>query len=308
MRPAGEPADSDLPENEQEEGYVMFGLKKKKKDVPEQVSAAGLAGEQSQEYKEFAADFLPEETDLLAVTSPAGIGSEPIGSSGMWKVTVGLTAWMDEYTQELRQGNARLETVVDDKLREYLYARVPRNFLISVTVRPSADQERFLMTDLPKPGFDPELKAILEEQKKPVTLEAEGLGTFTLNRALGWFEAAVDWMGGEVSLTFDQEQADRDAAQGTARALLKEQERWDERLRALAADELLERVNELLAEDGEETLERAEFLERLEVDSILAGPDGAFEFWFGGDGLFLEHPVHVTGTLEQGPQSAELEE
>lgn len=282
----------------------MFGLFKKKKEEPKQEAAQ----EQSQEVKAFAADFLPEETDILAVTGAAGAGSDRVGDSGLWKVTIGLTAWMDEYTHELRQGDARLEAVVDDKLKEYLHTQVPRNFIISATVRPSEDGTRFMMTDLPKPGFDPDLKAILEEQKKPVTLEAEGLGSFTLNRALGWFETAVDWIGAEVSLTFDQAEETRDAAQDTARALLREQAVWDERVRAYAADTLLDRANELRDEEGEsDPITREDFLAQLEPDSILAGPGGAFEFWFSGDGLFLAHPVHVTGTLESGPLQAEME-
>ncbi|MGN1003320.1 MAG: DUF2262 domain-containing protein [Oscillospiraceae bacterium] len=286
----------------------MFGLFKKKKEEPVQEAAPVSEQEQSQEVKTFAADFPGEETDILAVTAPAAVGSEKVGDSGLWKVTIGLTAWQDEYTHELRQGDARLEAVVDDKLREYLHTRVPGNFIITATVRPSEDGTRFLMTDLPKPGFDPELKAILEEQKKPVTLEVEGLGTFTLNRSLGWFESAVDWQGAEVSLTFDQAEETRDAAQDTARALLDEQESWDERVRAYAADTLLDRANELLGEDEDaESITREDFLAQLEPDSILAGPAGAFEFWFGGDDLFLAHPVHVTGTLEDGPQQAEID-
>lgn len=286
----------------------MFGLFKKKKEDPVQQAVPASQEEQSQEVKAFAADFPGEETDILAVTAPAGVGSEKAGGSGLWKITIGLTAWQDEYTHELRQGSARLEALVDDKLREYLHARVPGNFIIAVTVRSSEDGTRFLMIDLPKPGFDPELKAILEEQKKPVTLDAADLGTFTLNRSLGWFEAAVDWMGAEISLTFDQAEETRDAAQDTARALLREQAAWDERVRAYAADTLLDRANELLGEDGEtQTITRETFLAQLEPDSILAGPDGAFEFWFSGDDLFLAHPVHVTGTLADGPRQAELD-
>ena len=42
------------------------------------------------------------------------------------------------------------------------------------------------MLELPQPGFDPDLKAILDEQKKPVSTWVEGLGTFTLNRTVDW--------------------------------------------------------------------------------------------------------------------------
>lgn len=289
----------------------MFGLFKKKKEdsAPEAAAPAAEAParEQSQEYRDFAAAFLPEETDITAVTGAAVFGQEPVGDTGLWKITIGLTAWMDDYTHELRQGEATLEAMVDQKLLEYLLTRTPRNFIISVTVRPARTGDRFMMTDLPKPGFDPDLKAILEEQKKPVTLEVEGLGTFTLSRNLGWFENTVDWCGSEISLTFDQAEETRTAAQDTARALMSEQAQWDERVRGYAADTLLDRANDLLAqEDGGEPISRQKFLDQLALDSVLTAPDGAFEFWFSGDDLFLAHPVHVTGTLENGPESADL--
>ena len=281
----------------------MFGLKKKKEE-PAPVSAK----QESQEYKAFAADFLPEETDILAVTGPTGFGSERDGDEGLWRCAIGLTAWMDEYKQELHQEEVQLVALADDRLREYLHERTPRDNIISVTVRPSADGKRFLMTDLPKPGFDPELKALLEEQKKPDTREAKGLGTFTLNRALGWFEGTVDWLGSEVSLTFDRSEETISAAQDTARALLDSPEDWDARLRACAAVQLLEQVNGWAEEDEEqEPLTQEEFMEQLEPEALQAGPEGTFEFWFGGEPLW-GRSVHITGDLEYGPRQAEIEE
>ena len=50
---------------------------------------------------------------------------------------------------------------------------------------------------------DGELEAILEELKKPVYLEDEVLGRFTLDRQVNWFEADVDWLGQTVRLSFD---------------------------------------------------------------------------------------------------------
>lgn len=286
----------------------MFGLFKKKKEEPKQEIKETPVQPQSPEIKEFAADFLPEETDILAVTGPAGFSHDRIGESGLWKVTLGLTAWMDEYTNELKQGLATLETIADDKLLEYLLSRVPRNFIISVTVRPSTEGNRFMMTDLPKPGFDADLKAILDEQKKPITLDVDGLGTFTLSRTLGWFETTVDWLDSEISLTFDQAEETHDSAQETARALMADQSCWDDRVRAFAADSLLDKVNTLLSEeDTDETISREEFIDQLALDSVLAGPDGTFEFWFSGEDFFLAHPVRVSGDLEQGPTQAEMD-
>ena len=288
----------------------MFGLFKKKKEdtapaqtpVPEQDAAQAAR-------REFLARFPEKETDLVGITAPGGIASKPVEGTDLFHVAIALTAWLDEYEQQLQQEPAIVEAMVDETLLTYLQQRTPSNFIITAVVRPAGDGKHFLMTDLPKPGFDPQLKAILEEQKKPVTLEVEDLGTFTLNRNLGWYDAAVEWMGEEISLNLDQNSETLDSAQETARALMAQQEDWDARVRAYAARQLLEQVNGLLAsEDEDAELYTAETLgAQFQIDSVLAGPDGAFEFWFSDDDLFLAHPVHVTGTLEQGPALAEMD-
>lgn len=286
----------------------MFGLFKKKKEEPKQKPVEVSKEVQSQEYKAFAADFPGEETDILAVTSPSVAFHDPIGETGLYKYSLSLTAWMDEYTHELQQGEATLEAVVDMKLLAYLLSHVPRNFIITATVRPSEDGMRFMMTDLPQPGFDPDLKVIMDKQKEPVTLEVNGLGTFTLSRTQGWFECSVDWLDEEISLTFDQEEDTREGAQDTARALMGAQEDWDRRVRAFAADTLLEQANALLEEDEDaEPLTHEDFQEQLILDSVYTTVDGAFEFRFSGDDLFLAHPVHVTGTVADGPTVAVMD-
>lgn len=279
----------------------MFGRSKKKREA-----AQTQRQSQAQGYQDYAAQFLPEETGILAVTGPAGMGEQPEGDSGLWRITIGLTAWMDEYERELHREDVRLEALVDEERLEYLRGRVPRNFLISVPVRPSGDGTRFLMTDLPKPGFDPELQALAEEQKKPVKLEAEGLGTLTLNRVLNWFEGDVDWLDGRISLTFDNNEQTLSAAQDTARALLDAQEDWNSRICAFAAGRLLEQINERARESGE-PFTREELLSCLEAEAVLTGPEGAFEFWLRA-GELPDCSVHVTGTLRRSAVQAELED
>lgn len=285
----------------------MFDFLKKKKAEPviEQTQSATSEQEQRQEIKTFAAQFTGEETDLIAITAPSSVAHLPVGDTGLWRVAMGLTAWMDEYEGVVHQQAASLEAIIDDTLLDYLLTHVPRNFIISVTVRPHADGSRFLMVDLPKPGFDPELKAILEVQKAPVTMEVDDLGTFTLNRSLGWFEATVDWVENEISLTVDQAEDGREAALDTARTLLTDKESWHDRICSFAADTLLEQARGLLEDD--EDLSREDFIAQMDVESVMTGADGTFEFWFGGDDLLLAHPVRVSGTLTDGPTDASME-
>lgn len=283
----------------------MFGLFKNKGEKPEEKERKARAeNPESRQFKEFAAQFLPEELSVLAVTGANGFGGGKRGGEELWTASIGLTAWMEEDSPEIHRGEFVLSTVGDDQLLEILRHRAPRDFILKFRARASEDGKRLLLLDLPEPGFDPDLKAILEEQKKPVTFWEEGLGTFTLNRQVNWFETNIDWLGTEISLVFDREE-DRAGCVANAKALLASAAGWDKRVREYAAEELTSLANDW-AEDGEE-ITREGFMERMEPESIEVRADGAFEFWFADGEMFYGHSIHVTGNLADGPCTAQME-
>ena len=291
----------------------MFGLFKSKGEKPEEKERKPLPEKQeNRQFRELAAQFAPEELTILAVTGANGFGGGRAGKEKLWRASIGLTAWLEEDSPDIHRGEFVLSTIADDQLLEHLQRRVPRDFIIKFKGRVSEDGKRLLLLDLPEPGFDPDLKAILEEQKKPVTFWVEGLGTFALNRQVNWFETELDWLGTEVSLCFDRmDEAEMKQSQNTAKALLAGAADWDRRVREYAADELLELANDWsqdMDEDGgavEAT--REQFMERMELEAVQVEPDGSFEFWFGDGWLFAGHSIRVTGSLENGPDEASME-
>ena len=289
----------------------MFGLFKSKGEKPEEKERKPLPEKQeNRQFRELAAQFAPEELTILAVTGANGFGGGRAGKEKLWRASIGLTAWMEEDSPDIHRGEFVLSTIADDQLLEHLQRRVPRDFIIKFKGRVSEDGQRLLLLDLPEPAFDPDLKAILEEQKKPVTFWEEGLGTFTLNRQVDWFETEVDWLGTEISLTIDMEE-EREEALRNAKTLLASAADWDKRVRAYAADELVSLANDWsqdMDEDGETpTITREQFMERMELESIEIGGDGSFTFWFGDGDLFYGHSIRVSGDLEHGPDEASME-
>ena len=93
--------------------------------------------------------------------------------------------------------------------------------------------------------------------------------------------------------------------------LMERQEEWDQRVRALAAEKLLSLANDWAQEPEEdrepEEITRDQFMERMELDAIQVYEDGAFEFWFNDGDLFWGHSIHVTGSLANGPEEAQME-
>ena len=290
----------------------MFGLFKRKGEEPEEKAREQQPAQNTgnKQFKELAAQFQQEERTILAVTGANGFGGGKTRGEKLWTASIGLTAWMEEDSSDIHRGEFVLSTIADDQLLEHLQRRVPRDFIIKFKGRVSEDGQRLLLLDLPEPAFDPDLKAILEEQKKPVTFWEEGLGTFALNRQVNWFETELDWLGAEISLVFDQDENRADCVMN-AKALLADAGSWDKRVREYAADELLELANDWsqgMDEDGGAVeVTREQFVERMELESIEVRADGSFQFWFGDGDLFYGHSIWVSGDLENGPNDAAME-
>ena len=282
----------------------MFGFFKNKEEP-----ASDPREEYKKKFPKLQAEYQTEELTILAVTGANGFGGGRAGKEKLWRASIGLTAWMEEDSPDIHRGEFVLSTIADDKLLEHLQRRVRRDFIIKFKGRVSEDGKRLLLLDLPEPGFDPELKAILEEQKKPVTFWEEGLGTFTLNRQVDWFETEVDWLGTEISLVFDRDGNRADCVRN-AKALLAAAAGWDQRVREYAADDLLSSANdwaEQMEDEEPQEITREQFMERMELESIEIGGDGSFTFWFGDGDLFYGHSIRVSGDLEHGPDGASME-
>lgn len=286
----------------------MFRLFGKKKE------SAQPAAEKRQhpELTALAAQFGPEEFDILAVTGANSFGGDKEPDQELWTATLPLTAWKEEDGPIHREATC-LVALADDTLLDYLRRLAPRDSIIQARVRQGLEDDRFLLVGLPAPVMDPELKAILDEQKTEVSVWAEGLGTFVLNRSVNWFQTDVDWLEQSIQLTYDQaDEEEMKAARQTALSLMADQAGWDEKVRAFAADHLLSQANDRVrdeAQDGEEPEEitREYFMQRIELESIQVYGDGRFEFWFNGGDLFWGRAVHVTGSLAGGPTDAQME-
>ena len=262
---------------------------------------------QQEQVQAFARRFDAQEMTLVAVTDSRGMSHDREGEDDLWTVRVGLSAWLDAFDGVVQHTPATLEMLADDRLLSYLGQRLPRNFILKAKVRPAAEGNAFQLVDMPEPGFDPELKAILDEQVKPVTLDGGALGRFTLNRGVDQFQTEVKWLEGPVLLVFDRGQEEQGALD-TASALLADVPGWDARLRAFAAQRVLEQVNALSDPDEEgQPLTADELEEQLEVEQVQAQGADSARVWLGGD-LLCGHSIRVDITLTAGPTDAELED
>lgn len=268
----------------------MFGLfKKKEKPAPKAEPAQAPGGALNQILNEKYGPFTDETVELSAVTGPIAFsvpdGDAQANPDGPWGALLGLTAWYED-DGPTQQGNACLVAATDARLLAHLRRLAPRDGIIQVNARKSEKDNFYLMTSLPTPIMDPELKAILLEQVKPVVWNVDGLGEFTLSRSTGLFQGEMDWLEETVQLTFSKsEEAAFARVKATALALQANAQVWTDQALAAAAE---------LAEEGE----------ALSVLAIDLSDDGTFAFWLGNE----DDPeaVCLQGSLEGGLVPAEV--
>lgn len=243
--------------------------------------------------------FDGDEVPVLAITGPGGFADRKDGCGQPYSA-IELTAWMEEDGAEIHQGSFELAIPRDEELIEYLKEHVPHDFILKFTARLNQAEDRLLLMTLPVPGFDPDLKAILDKQKEPVIIQAEGIGELTLNRSTNWFQTDADWCGGTVQLIFDRGPEEELAAtEELARAMLADADGWSSRLCSFAAEQLPKACpSTQLPED---------LAGRLEAESLQLWPDGRFEVWLRDADYLWEPSVRVTGTVSGGPCEVELE-
>ena len=281
--------------------FKLFGKKEEERERP--VSTAS----RHPEAAALSAQFGREEFDILAVTGANSFGGEREPEAEYWTATLPITAWRED-DGPIHQEETCLVALADDKVLAYLRRVAPRDSIIQARVRQSLVDDRFLLVGMPTPMMDRELKAILDEQVKPVSTWVPDLGTFVLNRSVNWFQADVEWQGQSVQLVYDQgSEEEMKAAQETAKALMDGQAEWDQTIRAYAAGELPAQCADL-QEDEMDDLPAEELIRRLEPESIQVRPDGSFEFWVHDADYVWTRPVRVAGDLQNGPAAVSLED
>ena len=143
----------------------------------------------SLQLSELCGPFQNEEFDLSAVTGAMGFSALPRtdgNPDGPWLVALPLTAW-SERDDPIVRGKSRLYATADAKLLTHLRRMAPRDSMIQVRVKKNFEGNAYLMQALPTPIMDPELKAILLEQVKEVSMDVDGLGHFILDRSTGFY-------------------------------------------------------------------------------------------------------------------------
>lgn len=275
--------------------FHLFGKKKEAAPAPKQETKGPAP---------LPHGFDGAEVSVIAVTGPGGFARRQ-DDWGQVYSALELTAWMEEDGEEIHRGSFELAIPQDEELLDYLRTHVPRDFIIKFTARLSATEDKLLLISLPAPGFDPDLKAILDAQKAPVLRTAEGLGEFSLSRSAGWFQLDAPWGEGTVQLLLDQGSEEEMAGgEQTARTILADVPTYDSAWRTFAGEQLPAVCPDAPELEG---LDPQTIAQRLEAESLQVWAGGRFELWLHDADYEWTRSVRLTGTVQDGPKEVYLE-
>lgn len=243
--------------------------------------------------------------EVVGVVHPIGAGGGCLGGETLWTMRFRFAAWrpaggpIDERTLKIEQPGLPREQLdaATAGIKPYQMLRVRLRFTTDPLVAELVEQ-------LGPDKSDKELAAVARKLKKPVTVAHPTLGTLTLDRRFDLWLAHPDWLGRPAELCLPRSATDEPALFDAAARLWTAQKKWDARVRACAAEKLLELKNGLWLGETEKPFTARRFKERMVLEGVRLDPDGSFEFTYADGNLFWGHAIQVWGSLSGGPTDA----
>lgn len=267
--------------------------------------------------------FEKEAREILLITNDYSGGA--IGKTAQ----MDILAAIDVQTNELNPNEGRIEWETTeeeykahaffDRFKKGTVYRILARKLKREEINPQSTEQfnnRYYVVKVLEEGVrNDKLEEILKEYRKEVAIEDDTLGKFILNKDLEMFDGSAEINGEEITLQFDVDKNDPDtwkAAHANLKKFVSEIDRWDKEMREFSAEQLTELANDWLAdetydddEEPEEITEEA-FAERIGLCEISLDAEGEFIVYYSDDDMFWGHSIEVSGTLEEGIESADM--
>jgi hypothetical protein len=248
---------------------------------------------------------------VFGVVDARGVGGAMSRGDDKWTLVFQLAAW--RYAGgDLRHDKLTVRKLVENAEIHAMRARVQPYQLIRIRARVAEhnvhDRPEALLIELVDANArDPQLTQQALELQKPVSRHDPLLGTLKFDPRFDAYVGNPKWRGNAVELTLMSNiDADYAAALATAHTLFAAQEKWDDRVLAVAVDKLLALKNGVWLGEDESEFSAQQFKSRMRLHDINVYPDGRFEFWFEDGDLFWGHEIKVDGSLEAGAQDASI--
>lgn len=227
-----------------------------------------------------------------------------------WSLNMNLIAWRIPGSP-IHNTQLLVSKIVSDEELHTLQSSITSESIVAFRGKlcensPFGDTRAQLFDLLDRPS-DNELELILSQFRQPVEIVDPVVGRMALNKSVNWFEGKITWLGKQIDIavSVDDKGTPTDSLQ-TAKTLLGAMEQWANRVNDYAVGELLKLKNDNWLSEEESPISREEFINRMQLNSITAYPDGDFDFWHHDGDLFWGHAIQVSGSLSEGLTHADI--
>lgn len=250
------------------------------------------------------------ETIIRGVVDANGPGGGKVPPEKLWSLNLSLVAWR-EMQGKIHNTELEIYKNVSDEELNQIQELVKPESLIQFKAKlsnnsPFGDSRAQLISVMNSPD-DKELIDALNKYKVPVKINHPKLGELILNKSVDWFEGQISWLGKSIELAVSLDEGDNpNLSILTAEALCKDMDSWSKRINNYAISELLELKNDNWLGENEKEIGPTEFLQAMELNSIIVHPEGGFEFWHSDGDLFWGHSILISGSITEGPNDADI--
>lgn len=277
---------------------------------------------ENKDFKVFSNEYHGEEKEIFVLTNDeSGVASKLNDS---WNASQYFLAYIDLKTNELKNGEGRINWLLTDKecekhgiiypyyfkggtiyhlkVRELIYKNIPEGRLPSF-------YNRFMVVKVLKEDIQNEvLQEILKEYRKPVIIIDEKLGKFELNKDYGSFNGNVNWLGKNISVSLNVDIDNKKSwtkALKTVQVLHDQQEEFNLEFVKFYGEKLTDLANDWL-EDGNEKITKNDFINRISLSEIIVDFKGNYNAFYDDGDMFDGHTIDVSGNIKTGINSANI--
>jgi len=260
-------------------------------------------------------DKVEKEKEIIALINSKGTFTSEITSENksLLVANAELIAYIDCATNELHKTKTKIEWLVtaEDSKKNFIY-NIEKYHIYHLKVK-EADSDNFLLIDVLERDLENELlKETLKEceQKAAIVIEEPDLGKFILDKNLKAFLSKMDWLNPKKQIDISLNIGENTRIKAlkkvgaffvTLEKLLTNKKEWDKKLKAYAAENLVDLANEL-----RKNLKgmfkfikiwKWHFIGRIELISLAINPNGEFVATFDDKKLFVGHKIVVNGNI-----------
>lgn len=281
-------------------------------------------------FKKLEKNFQEEVQDILILTNEKVMGASVVDD--MLNPSLKFAASIDLQTGEFSNEKGLLEWLIpnvpdrevlwgyDFEQFEIYHVKARKRVPVKLEAYMSPTVNNcYMLVEVVNDGLsDPRLDELKSKLSAPVEINDELLGKFILERQFSWFSGNIDWLGNGCVVYLETDEEDGDTSEkafNILKELYKDLEKWDNKFRTFAAEQLTELANDWLdgTYDDEsnysepEEITEEDFARRISIDELTVYPDGDLTLYYNDDDMFYGHVIAIDANINGELKSADIE-